>query len=43
MADHWVRLGMAITIIGLISIGLYQLGGRASAVQSVSPTLTYTR
>jgi hypothetical protein len=36
-------LGMAITIIALISIGLYQLSGRASAVQSVTPALAYQR
>ena len=43
MADQWVRLGMAITIIALISVGLYQLGGRASAVQPASPPLAYQR
>jgi hypothetical protein len=36
VADQWVRLGMAIVIIALISLGLYQFSGRASAVQ---PTL----
>ena len=33
MADQWVRLGMAIVIIALISIGLYQFSGRAAAVE----------
>ena len=33
MADQLVRLGMAVVIIALISIGLYQFGGRASAVE----------
>ena len=33
MADQWVRLGMAIVIIALISLCLYQFSGRASAVQ----------
>jgi len=33
VAEQWVRLGMAIGIIALISIGLYQFGGRASAVE----------
>jgi hypothetical protein len=33
MADQWVRLGMAIVIIALISIGLYQFSARASAVE----------
>ena len=34
---HWVRLGMAIVIIALISLGLYQFSGRAGAVE---PTVT---
>ena len=33
VAEQWVRLGMAIVIIALISIGLYQFSGRASAVE----------
>ncbi len=33
VADQWVRLGMAIVIIALISVCLYQFGGRASAVE----------
>jgi hypothetical protein len=38
MADQWVRLGMAIVIIALISIGLYQFGTRAGAVEpNVNP------
>ena len=32
VADQWVRLGMAIVIIALISLSLYQFSGRASAV-----------
>ena len=32
MADQCVRLGMAIVIIALISIGLYQFSAHASAV-----------
>jgi len=31
--DQWVRLGMAIVIIALISLGLYQFSGRASAIE----------
>lgn len=31
MADQWVRLSMAIIVIALISIGLYQFSGRAGA------------
>lgn len=38
MADQWVRLGMAIIVIALISIGLYQFSGRAGAVEpNVNP------
>jgi hypothetical protein len=43
MVDQWVRLGMAITIIALISIGLYQFGGRASAVEPSIPDIAYKR
>jgi hypothetical protein len=33
MAEQWVRLGMAIAVIALISAGLYQFkGGRAAAI-----------
>ena len=32
MADQWVRLGMAIVIIALISIGLYQFSARAGGI-----------
>jgi len=28
VADQWVRLGMALTIIALVSIGLYQVNVR---------------
>lgn len=31
--DQCVRLGMALVIIALISIALYQFSGRASAVE----------
>lgn len=33
MADQWVRLGMALTIIALISFGLYQFSARAGMAQ----------
>jgi hypothetical protein len=33
MADQWVRLGMAIVIIALISIGLYQFSARAGVLE----------
>ena len=41
MADQWVRLGMAIVIIVLISIGLYQFSGRASAIEPTFSGITY--
>jgi hypothetical protein len=32
VADHcWVRLGMALVLIALISVGMYSLAGRAGA------------
>jgi hypothetical protein len=31
--EQWVRLAMAIAIIGLISVGLYQFSARAGTVQ----------
>jgi hypothetical protein len=38
MADQWVRLGMAIIVIALISIGLYQFSARAGSVEpNVNP------
>ncbi len=33
VVDQWVRLGMAIVIIAMISLALYQFSGRASAVE----------
>ncbi|MEP7030803.1 MAG: hypothetical protein ABI830_07705 [Pseudolabrys sp.] len=33
VVDQWVRLGMALIAIALISIALYQFGGRAGAAQ----------
>jgi hypothetical protein len=41
MIDQWVRLGMAIVIIALISVGLYQFGGRASAVEPTVHSISY--
>ena len=43
MADQWVRLGMAIIIIALISSGLYQWNGRTSTVGPSLSGITYTR
>jgi uncharacterized membrane protein YtjA (UPF0391 family) len=34
-AEQWVRLGMAIVVIALISAGLYQFGGRASSAANI--------
>ena len=41
MADQWVRLGMAIVVIALISLGLYQFSGRAGAVEPVVHGFSY--
>jgi hypothetical protein len=41
MVDQWVRLGMAVVIIALISIALYQFGGRASAVEPNLNVINY--
>jgi hypothetical protein len=34
MADQWVRLGMALTIIALVSISLYQFSARAGMAET---------
>jgi hypothetical protein len=41
MAGQWVQLGMAIVIIALVSIGLYQFSGRASAIEPAFNGITY--
>jgi hypothetical protein len=41
--DQWVRLGMAITIIALISVSLRQFGGSARAVEPSIPSIAYPR
>jgi len=33
MADQWVRLGMALTIIALVSNGLYQFSARGTMAE----------
>lgn len=43
MADQWIRLGMALTIIALISLGLYQFSARAGMAQPVVIGLTDRR
>jgi len=40
MVDQWVRLGMAIAIIALISVGLYQFGARAGAIGPATPSIS---
>jgi hypothetical protein len=34
VTDQCVRLGMAVAVIALISLGLYQFGGRATAIEN---------
>jgi len=38
MAEHWVRLGMALVIIGLISVGMYSFSSHANTVGSFTGT-----
>jgi molybdopterin/thiamine biosynthesis adenylyltransferase len=40
MVDQCVRLGMAIVVIGLISVGLHQFSGHASVVEPGTPVIT---
>jgi hypothetical protein len=42
MAEQWVRLGMALAVIALISMGLYSFGGgRAVAIEPRGADLTF--
>lgn len=43
MADQLVRLGLVVVIIMLVSICLYQVGGRASAVEPDIASVSYRR
>ncbi|MDP2412261.1 MAG: hypothetical protein Q8M26_18500 [Pseudolabrys sp.] len=43
MTDQCVRLGMAIVIIALISLFMYQLSGRASAFAPAVPAISHPR
>jgi hypothetical protein len=43
VVDQWVRLGMALCVIALISISLYQFGGRAGAVEPAAITFSHPR
>jgi hypothetical protein len=42
LLDQCVRLCMAIVVIALISIALYQFSGRASAIEPVTHAVTPT-
>lgn len=41
MTDQCVRLGMAIVIIALVSLGLYQFSGRAGAFEPSLHGMTF--
>jgi hypothetical protein len=43
MVDQWVRLGMALVVIALISLGLYHFSGRAGAVEPNISSIAYRR
>jgi hypothetical protein len=34
LADDWVRLGLALAIIALVSLAMYQFGAHAHAVDA---------
>ena len=36
MGDDWVRLGMALVIIALVSVGMYHFGGRSGGMGQAS-------
>jgi len=41
--EQWVRLGLAIAIIALISLCLYQFSGRAGAAPLRPDVIAHTR
>jgi hypothetical protein len=43
MADQCVRLGMAVVIIDLVSLALYEFSGRARAVEPVVNDFSVSR
>jgi hypothetical protein len=43
MADQCVRLGMAVVIIALVSVALYEFSGRARAVEPVATDFSVRR
>ena len=38
MAEHWVRLGMALLIIALVSVGMYSFTSHARGVGAFTGT-----
>ena len=38
MAEHWVRLGMALVIIALVSVGMYSFSGHANGAGTLNGT-----
>ena len=38
MADDWVRLGMALVVIALVSVGMYSLSSHASGASPYKST-----
>ena len=43
MAEHWVRLCMALVIIALVSLGMYAFAARANAIGPVVGSLVERR
>ena len=43
MTDQCVRLGMAVAIIALVSLALYEFSGRARAVEPVTADFSIRR
>jgi len=41
IVDQWVRLGMAVVVIALVSIALYQFSGRAGAFTPAINGISY--
>ena len=41
IVDQWVRLGMAIVVIALVSLALYQFSGRAGAFEPAVTGVPY--
>jgi hypothetical protein len=43
MADDWVRLGMALAIIALVSLGMYSFSGHANGASPYKDTRNVLR